>query len=131
MHRILSAIVFLVITLALAGCSRSKPLAADPLRDSRWLLTSFVDSQGQHPVPTDFIPFLEIDAESLSFTSTCNTTYATAHMAGGHIELERTVNRGVGCDEFSQAALDLETAVPESMFSWSIRARLGQSHIQG
>lgn len=120
MRRILLAISCLVAIGALVGCSRGKPQTADPLRASRWLVTSFIDRNGDLPIPTEFIPHMDIDDETLSFVSTCNTLPMEARFEDGQIEVGMMVIRGVGCGEaVSQAAYDLEDAVLEAMPGWS------------
>jgi heat shock protein HslJ len=123
MGRLLAATAWLLFTgvlLALAGCSRSELLVDDPLLASRWLVVSFTDRDGALPIPTDFVPYLEIDKDGFSFTSTCNTLPFAAQFADGQIELGIMVIRGVGCSEaISQAANDLEKAVLEAMPGWT------------
>ncbi len=72
MGRIIAFVACLVITLTLPGCSRNKPPTPDPLLASRWLLTSFSDANGSRPVPTDPIPYLEVEKERLLFHNGCN-----------------------------------------------------------
>lgn len=118
MRHILAAL--LLITGALAGCSRDELPTPDPLLASCWLLVSFSDGGRDYPVPADFIPFMDFDAGGVLFSSSCNTTYTTAHFAEGKIEVEPGVLRGVGCGEsISQAGIDLEDAVPISMDRWA------------
>ena len=118
MRHILAALLLIIV--ALAGCSRAAREMDAPLLASRWLLMSFSDGGRDYPVPTDFIPFMDFDAGGVLFSSSCNTTYTTAHFAEGKIEVEPGVLRGVGCGEaISQAGIDLEDAVPMSMDRWA------------
>ena len=117
MRHILAAL--LVITVALAGCSRNKPQPSDPLLASRWLLTAFTDADGRHAVPTDPIPYLEVSEETLYFHNGCNGVGSSWHMEDSQIAVERSVIRGVGCDPHFDAAEALLDAVADSMAGWS------------
>ena len=125
MYRLCAATAWFLFTgalLALVGCSRGGPPADDPLLASRWLLVSFRDGNRDYPVPTDFIPYLDIDADGMLFSSSCNRTSMRVHFEQGKIEFEPgvLVLRGVGCsDAISQAGIDLEDAVPMSMDRWT------------
>lgn len=122
MRRTLPAIYLVALwaLVILVGCSRDEPQTNAPLLASRWLLVSFRDGGRDYPVPTDFVPFMDIDAGSVLFSSSCNITSTTAHFEDGKVEVELTVLRGVGCGEaISQAGIDLEDAVPMSMGRWA------------
>jgi hypothetical protein len=104
MRRILPAVVCLVIIGALAGCSRSKPEATDPLLEGRWLLVSFRDGGRHYSVPTDFIPFMDVDGNTFIFSSSCNMSGATFQAENGQLAVSPGVLRGMGCgDTISQA----------------------------
>ncbi len=85
MGRIIAFVGCLVIILALPGCSRNKPQASDPLLASRWLLVSFSDGGRDYPVPTNFIPYMDFDANGVLFSSSCNITYTMAHFEDGRL----------------------------------------------
>lgn len=123
MRHLRTAMVLLFFTCALiaaAACSQDEPQTDAPLLASRWLLVSFSDGGRDYPVPTDFIPYMDFDAGGVLFSSSCNTTYTTAHFAEGKIEVGPGILRGVGCGEsISQAGIDLEDAVPMSMDRWT------------
>ena len=117
MRHILAA--WLLITGVLAGCSRAAPDMDAPLLASRWLLTAFTDANGRHPVPTDPIPYLEVDEDSLWFHNGCNGVGSSWHMEDGQIAVEGSFIRGVGCDPHFDAAEALLDAVADSMAGWA------------
>ena len=122
MRRLCAATAWLVFTgalIALAACSRSEPPGDDPLLAARWLLTSFTDANGRHPVPTDPIPYLEVSAETLYFHNGCNGVGSSWHREDGQMAVEMSVLRGVGCAPHFDAAEDLLYAVADSMAGWS------------
>ena len=119
MRRMIAFVACLVITLALPGCSRNKPPTSDPLLASRWLLTSFSDANGSHPVPADPIPYLEVEKERLRFHNGCNGVGSFSRIKDGQLVVEGGAVRGVGCDPHFDAAEALLDDVVHSMAGWS------------